>query len=382
MGGREETHVSAQLFSRTGQLAGASFAITDEARIGKAADNSIVLYPEIISSRHARIWYDKAAGAYFIEDLSSRNGTRVDGMRVTRPTRLDSPCIVTFANVFDFVFLVHDGDLPVRQKQPAAPRAKEAATAQSKSAAAQSAAAKPRPGPAPSPAKPAPAAAQAERGRTEFSDDAFIAPAIGSAAPAQERAKTEFSDDAGMLPALGSNPHPQERVKTEFSDDAGMLPALGSNPHPQERAKTEFSDDAGVLPALGSDPAAPAKGSTVFADAAASIPSSPTPSAAVPDVVYQLRVDVPGAAPRVFTLVEGENTIGREDGCSIVLNEASMSRRHAAIVIRGAEAALRDLGSKNGTMIGDRRVAGEQQLRAGDTLRFGSATAVFDRVAS
>ena len=358
MGGREETHVSAQLFSRTGQLAGASFAITDEARIGKAADNSIVLYPEIISSRHARIWYDKAAGAYFIEDLSSRNGTRVDGMRVTRPTRLDSPCIVTFASVFDFVFLVHDGDLPVRQKQPAAPRAKEAATAQSKSAAAQSAAAKPRPGPAPSPAKPAPAAAQAERGRTEFSDDAFIAPAIGSASPAQERAKTEFSDDAGMLPALGSNPHPQER------------------------AKTEFSDDAGVLPALGSDPAAPAKASTVFADAAASIPSSPTPSAAVPDVVYQLRVDVPGAAPRVFTLVEGENTIGREDGCSIVLNEASMSRRHAAIVIRGAEAALRDLGSKNGTMIGDRRVAGEQQLRAGDTLRFGSATAVFDRVAS
>ncbi|MBI5647857.1 MAG: FHA domain-containing protein [Ignavibacteriae bacterium] len=362
--------MSAQLFSRTGQLAGASFAITDEARIGKAADNSIVLYPEIISSRHARIWYDKAAGAYFIEDLSSRNGTRIDGMRVTRPTRLDSPCIVTFANVFDFVFLVHDGEVPVRQKQPTAPRAKEvasaqakstpahSASAQAKSTPAQSASAQPRPSPAPSVAQPAPMAAQSERGKTEFSDDAFIAPAIGSAAPAPERAKTEFSDDAGMMPALGSNPLTPERGRTEFSDDAGMLPALGSNPAPPEKGVTEFSD------------------------AAASIPSLVPSSTAAPDVVYQLRVNVPGATPRVFTLLEGENTIGREDGCSIVLNEASMSRRHAAIVIRGGAAALRDLGSKNGTMIGDRRITGEQQLRAGDTLRFGSATAVFDRVAS
>ena len=43
-------------------------------------------------------------------------------------------------------------------------------------------------------------------------------------------------------------------------------------------------------------------------------------------------------------------------------NTASVSRRHAIIAISGDEATLTDLGSKNGTWIDGRRVAGPVHL--------------------
>ncbi|MFN0158891.1 MAG: FHA domain-containing protein [Bacteroidota bacterium] len=100
--------MKALLFSRTGLLAGANFEIADEATIGKAPGNSIQLYPQVISKKHARIFYDDNENCYFIEDLKSRNGTKVDGIRVRTKERLDKLNVIKLANVFDFVFLVID----------------------------------------------------------------------------------------------------------------------------------------------------------------------------------------------------------------------------------------------------------------------------------
>ncbi len=52
-------------------------------------------------AEHAAIVIDESGAT--IEDLQSKNGTRVDGLRVTGPTRLPSGCRVSFGAV-EFVY--------------------------------------------------------------------------------------------------------------------------------------------------------------------------------------------------------------------------------------------------------------------------------------
>ncbi|MFY9549925.1 MAG: FHA domain-containing protein [Thermoanaerobaculia bacterium] len=85
---------------------------------------------------------------------------------------------------------------------------------------------------------------------------------------------------------------------------------------------------------------------------------------------------------REVPLSEGENEIGREPDCVISIDDATVSRRHARVIISGREAALEDLGSKNGTWLRGRRVAGREPLRDGDPIRIGSVPMVFRCFAS
>ncbi len=48
--------------------------------VGRAGDCDVVLEDGLVSRRHARIWCD--AGTWRVEDLGSRNGTRVNGKTV------------------------------------------------------------------------------------------------------------------------------------------------------------------------------------------------------------------------------------------------------------------------------------------------------------
>ena len=72
------------------------------------------------------------------------------------------------------------------------------------------------------------------------------------------------------------------------------------------------------------------------------------------------------------TLEEGEHLLGRDPDAEIYLNSAGVSRRHARIRIAAGRAVIEDLGSKNGTFIGDRRVVGPTALADGDTIGVGS----------
>jgi pSer/pThr/pTyr-binding forkhead associated (FHA) protein len=60
--------------------AGQSIAIAGDLSIGRAPDNRLPIADALVSSRHARIFVQ--GGEYVIEDLSSRNGTLVNGQRV------------------------------------------------------------------------------------------------------------------------------------------------------------------------------------------------------------------------------------------------------------------------------------------------------------
>ena len=89
----------ARLFCEIGELAGSDFLIEEKATIGRLKQNEITLHPTFISGEHARIHFDKEENGYVLEDLGSSNGTMLDGMAVTEPTRLDRLHVITLAGL-------------------------------------------------------------------------------------------------------------------------------------------------------------------------------------------------------------------------------------------------------------------------------------------
>jgi hypothetical protein len=66
--------------------------LRDGLRLGRAADNDVVLRDARVSRRHARIVV--TGGAYVIEDCNSSNGTFVDGLRTQRARLLPGATVV------------------------------------------------------------------------------------------------------------------------------------------------------------------------------------------------------------------------------------------------------------------------------------------------
>jgi len=76
----------------------------------------------------------------------------------------------------------------------------------------------------------------------------------------------------------------------------------------------------------------------------------------------------------IFPLVTGrELVIGRRDGCDVQIRDDGVSRKHAAILVRGEGAVVRDLGSANGTWIDGKR-ADEGKLVDGSRVHIGGQT--------
>ena len=80
---------------------------------------------------------------------------------------------------------------------------------------------------------------------------------------------------------------------------------------------------------------------------------------------------------REITLAEGENLLGRDRQAVVWIDSATVSRRHARIVVTDGEAVIEDLGSRNGTSVGGQKIHGPVRLADGDRLRLGAATMTF-----
>ena len=71
------------------------------------------------------------------------------------------------------------------------------------------------------------------------------------------------------------------------------------------------------------------------------------------------------------SLTEGENVLGRVEDAAAWIESASVSRRHARILISEGKARLEDLGSKNGTFLNGRKIASAVALADDDEIRLG-----------
>lgn len=69
-------------------------------------------------------------------------------------------------------------------------------------------------------------------------------------------------------------------------------------------------------------------------------------------------------------------TLGRLATCDVTIDDRTVSREHAALVRRGGEWWIVDLGSTNGTMVNGTRAA-EQPLNPGDRIQLGEVELEF-----
>lgn len=67
----------------------------------------------------------------------------------------------------------------------------------------------------------------------------------------------------------------------------------------------------------------------------------------------------------------GEYLFGRGPECHIQPNSDWVSRQHCLLRVRDDAAFIRDLGSRNGTLVNGERVVGERRLDEGDKLQVG-----------
>jgi transcriptional regulator with PAS, ATPase and Fis domain len=98
-----------------------------------------------------------------------------------------------------------------------------------------------------------------------------------------------------------------------------------------------------------------------------------------------------GPEPRVLVVVgrsalsahplpdRGSLVLGRSRAADVVIDDRSVSRRHARLTLDGRRVAIADLDSANGTRIGHRPVGGEEvEVAAGEPFHLGAVTLVID----
>lgn len=95
--------------SAMGEMAGlrALIPLVEINLLGRAADNTIRVDDATVSAHHARIAY--RSGQWILEDLGSRNGTRVNGIA------LEGPTVITYGDDLQFgevLFGLRAGGLP------------------------------------------------------------------------------------------------------------------------------------------------------------------------------------------------------------------------------------------------------------------------------
>lgn len=92
----------------------------------------------------------------------------------------------------------------------------------------------------------------------------------------------------------------------------------------------------------------------------------------------RLRIEKDGKS-RTFLLKEGCHTLGRGEAADLRLDDDAASREHLLLHV-GQEIRVEDLGSRNGTYLGGRRLRGKAAWAPGETLVVGGTSLLLERV--
>jgi hypothetical protein len=84
-----------------------------------------------------------------------------------------------------------------------------------------------------------------------------------------------------------------------------------------------------------------------------------------------------GMTGRAFDVNVDRTTVGRVEENTFQIADASVSSRHAEILLQGSDLLIRDLNSTNGTFINGEKIS-EAVLKPGQTLRFGQVELKID----
>ncbi len=364
----------ARLFTRTGELAGASFEIGAEATIGRAADNQIVLPGGLVSARHARIAFDPGQACYRLEDLGSRNGTLLNGSRLSGAEALGRLEVITFAGAFDFVFQLLDasaepsvGTVGNVGAELASARVEASSTPTQKPESAPPAGGTrvDMDGPALPAALLPPGAA---RGGTVVERDAPVLPA--ALAAAARGGGTVIEGDGPPLPSV-------------------LVPGMGPaapQPQPPGVAPPTLPPPLAPPAAVPPPPSPPLPRSATLVERAAppglppGLAAAAQAAAAVAPPSFALRLEHP-AGPEVVDLPPGEHLVGRAEECAVAIDDQGLSRRHARLRVADDRVTVTDLGSTNHTYAAGKKLLPdvETPVAAGTEIVFGAFRTVLLR---
>jgi hypothetical protein len=85
--------------------------LANETTLGRWQDNDIVIDDRWVSRHHARIRHQD--DQYLVEDLGSKNGTQVNGQRITEPTRLADGDELQITPLVKLVFVDYGSTAPL-----------------------------------------------------------------------------------------------------------------------------------------------------------------------------------------------------------------------------------------------------------------------------
>ena len=113
--------------------------------------------------------------------------------------------------------------------------------------------------------------------------------------------------------------------------------------------------------------------------AADAVAAGPAAEAAATDARFQLS----DPAGNTWPLPDGESVAGRSADADITVPDGYISRRHAVFTVAGESVTVTDLGSANGTFIGEERLAtdDERVLEPGGAVRLGQTELILAAVA-
>ncbi|MEM7316558.1 MAG: FHA domain-containing protein, partial [Planctomycetota bacterium] len=86
----------------------------------------------------------------------------------------------------------------------------------------------------------------------------------------------------------------------------------------------------------------------------------------------RLMVTKGASAGKTFEIKVPQFVIGRSSSCQLRPQSDAISRQHCVVLLtKDGGAAIRDLGSRNGTIVNGKTTKGTQVLQTGDEVRVG-----------
>ena len=330
--------MQSRLTVRGGPQSGRSFALYgNEITIGRSSDNIVVLEDPSVSRHHARV--SRQGPSYFLEDLGSSSGTRLNGGTVQQPVRLIQGGIIRLG----------DTELAFRTDEPVSSGTGQAST------------------------QPAPLQATAVMGRQKGSAWLLVQKGdqVGQSFVLQGEINTigRGPDCAIHLedPAISRN-----HAILRHLDRHYLLYDMGSRGGTRLNGQslTGVNLRQGSKVILGSCELE----FSLVEGKAPTWSSHPLHQGHQAQGAFLVRTGP--AAGQSLSLGE-EVVIGRDPGPGgAVLNDPSVSRRHAFVRKLRQGYVLYELGSANGTVVDGAKLKG-QTLRNGDTIEVGNTVLQF-----
>jgi len=85
---------------------------------------------------------------------------------------------------------------------------------------------------------------------------------------------------------------------------------------------------------------------------------------------------------RQIELHEGENLVGRDSRVAVIVDDLTVSKRHARLTVTDGQVTLEDLSSKNGTYVDGVAVTTPVPVQDGSRILFGRSVATFRSLAT